>query len=170
MKRLALATLFFVSTAMIAPATTTLAAQGQGQGQNRAQALAIPITGSGGGGTFVGTFQLQRFVANGSALTAVGLLTGTVTDASGKATGIARTLALPAALVDPTCEILHLDLGPLNLDLLGLQIDLSRIVLDITAQSGAGNLLGNLLCGVANLLNNPSGLANNLNRILALLG
>ena len=168
MKRLALATLFFFTTAMIAPAATTLAAQGQGQA--RAQALAIPVTGAGGGGTFAGTFQLQRFVANGSDLTAVGLLTGTVTDAAGKATGIARTLALPAAVVDPTCEILHLDLGPLHLNLLGLEIDLSRIVLDITAQSGAGNLLGNLLCGVANLLNNPSGLADILNRILALLG
>ena len=143
MKRLALATLFFFTTAMIAPAATTLAAQGPGQ--TRSQALAIPVTGAGGGGTFAGTFQLQRFVANGSDLTAVGLLTGTVTDAAGKATGIARTLALPAAVVDPTCEILHLDLGPLHLNLLGLEIDLSRIVLDITAQSGAGNLLGNLL-------------------------
>ena len=70
---------------------------------------------------------------------------------------------------ETTCQILHLDLGPLNLDLLGLQIDLSRIVLDITAQAGAGNLLGNLLCGVANLLNDPGGLARLLNSILDLL-
>jgi len=62
-----------------------------------------------------------------------------------------------------------LDLGPLSLDLLGLQVDLSRVVLDITAQAGAGNLLGNLLCGVANLLNDPSGLAKILNSILDLL-
>jgi hypothetical protein len=55
------------------------------------------------------------------------------------------------------------------LDILGLQVDLSRVILDITAQSGAGNLLGNLLCGVANLLNNPGGLATLLNQILALL-
>jgi hypothetical protein len=46
---------------------------------------------------------------------------------------------------------------------------LSRIVLDITAEAGAGNLLGNLLCSVANLLNDPSGLAKLLNQILALL-
>jgi hypothetical protein len=57
----------------------------------------------------------------------------------------------------------------LSLDLLGLQIDLSRIVLDITAQTGPGNLLGNLLCAVAGLLDDPSGLARLLNQILAAL-
>jgi hypothetical protein len=44
--------------------------------------------------------------------------------------------------------------------------------LTITAQSGSGNLLGNLLCAVAHLLDGgaPLGsLANLLNRILALL-
>jgi hypothetical protein len=55
------------------------------------------------------------------------------------------------------------------LDLLGLQINLSQIVLDITAEAGAGNLLGNLLCAVANLLNDPSGLTRLLNSILDLL-
>jgi hypothetical protein len=166
MQRIALATLFFFATAMMAPGA--LMAQGQTQGTT--QGIAIPVSGTGTAGTFVGTFQLQRFVANGSGVDAVGLLTGTLTSATGVVTSVVRTLAIPAAVVDPTCEILHLDLGPLSLDLLGLNIDLSRIVLDITAQSGAGNLLGNLLCAVANLLNNPSGLANLLNRILAILG
>jgi len=41
-------------------------------------------------------------------------------------------------------------------DLLGLQIDLSRIVLDITAQAGAGNMLGNLLCGLTGILDPPT--------------
>jgi hypothetical protein len=50
-----------------------------------------------------------------------------------------------------------------------LNIDLSRVVLDITAIPGAGNLLGNLLCAVTNLLNNPSGLAQLLNQILDIL-
>ena len=55
------------------------------------------------------------------------------------------------------------------MNLLGLQVNLSRVVLDITAVPGAGNLLGNLLCSVANLLNNPSALAQLLNQILAIL-
>jgi hypothetical protein len=50
------------------------------------------------------------------------------------------------------CPILALDVGPIFLDLLGLQVDLSRIELDIVAIAGEGNLLGNLLCAVAGLL------------------
>jgi hypothetical protein len=40
---------------------------------------------------------------------------------------------------------LAFDALPLDLNLLGLAIHLDRILLDITAQSGPGNLLGNLL-------------------------
>ena len=50
------------------------------------------------------------------------------------------------------CPILHLDLGPLDLNLLGLHVHLNEVVLDITAIPGPGNLLGNLLCAVAALL------------------
>lgn len=50
------------------------------------------------------------------------------------------------------CPILHLEVGEIHLDLLGLDVDTSRICLDITADPGAGNLLGNLLCGVSHLL------------------
>ena len=73
------------------------------------------------------------------------------------------------------CDVLNLVLGPLDLDLLGLQVNLNRVVLNIVAQSGAGNLLGNLLCAVAGLLDGGlSGLlgrlTNLLNRILGRLG
>jgi hypothetical protein len=47
---------------------------------------------------------------------------------------------------------------------------LSEIVLDIAAQSGAGNLLGNLLCSVTGLLDSPGALARLLNQILGILG
>jgi len=89
--------------------------------------------------------------------------------ANGTVTSVIKTVALPAAITNSTCQILHLDLGPLSLDILGLQVNLSRVVLDITAQAGAGNLLGNLLCGVANLLNDPNGLVRLLNSILGAL-
>jgi hypothetical protein len=58
----------------------------------------------------------------------------------------------------------------LNLNLLGLEVDLNQIVLDITGQTGAGNLLGNLLCAIAGLLDSPGGLARLLNQILGVLG
>lgn len=73
----------------------------------------------------------------------------------------------------PVCSILDLDIGAIHLNLLGLVVDLAPIHLDITAQSGPGNLLGNLLCAVANLLNQQSPIAaaitNLLDRINAIL-
>jgi len=52
-----------------------------------------------------------------------------------------------------TTPILDLHINAIHLDLLGLKVDTSNICLDITASSGQGQLLGNLLTGVANLLN-----------------
>ena len=84
------------------------------------------------------------------------------------------TRALPVA---GSCDILHLVLGPLDLNVLGLKVHLDRVVLDVTAQPGSGQLLGNLLCAVAGLLD-PGGtlsgllgqLSTLLNQILGALG
>jgi hypothetical protein len=49
-------------------------------------------------------------------------------------------------------------------------VHLDTVHLVINAESGPGNLLGNLLCAVTNLLNGPAALnaiVNLLNRILA---
>ncbi len=62
--------------------------------------------------------------------------------------------------------MLHLVLGPLHLDLLGLVVHLNRVVLDITAVP-AGGLLGQLLCSVANLLS--GGLGGLLGQLATLL-
>lgn len=70
---------------------------------------------------------------------------------------------------DGSCQILDLVLGPLTLDLLGLEVFLDTVHLNITAQSGPGNLLGNLLCAVAGLLDGPTGVGAVLDRIAALL-
>ncbi|HEY8626509.1 MAG TPA: hypothetical protein VIL82_10920 [Solirubrobacteraceae bacterium] len=40
------------------------------------------------------------------------------------------------------------------------------MILDITAQSGPGNLLGNLLCSVANLLNGQTVVGQELTGLL----
>ena len=147
---------------------TTMLAHPAGAAAPQAAAIAVPVIGSGPASAFAGTFTVQRFATNGSGNLVA--LVGTLTDtATGVVTSIVQTVAIPADATGTTCQILHLDLGPLALNLLGLHVDLSRIVLDITAESGAGNLLGNLLCGVANLLNDPSGLAGLLNRILGAL-
>ena len=57
-------------------------------------------------------------------------------------------------------------LGPLYLNLLGLHVTLNQVDLNITAIPGAGNLLGNLLCSVSNLLNTQSILGNTLTGLL----
>jgi hypothetical protein len=166
MKTLTIATiLLFALSAIGFP--QTVAAQAQGSAPVRS--LSLPVSGTGALGTFTGTFELQRFVTRDGQVMASGLLSGTVSTAAGVVGTLARTVLIPVTVAQTTCDILHLDLGPLNLDLLGLQINLSQIVLDITAEAGAGNLLGNLLCAVANLLNDPSGLTRLLNSILDLL-
>jgi hypothetical protein len=145
--------------ALLVPAATQAAPQ-----------LSIPVTGTpAGGGTFSGVFTITGFAVRDGQVVARGTMSGVLTTATGLAESVLTTVALPIAIGATTCEILHLDIGPIAIDLLGLQVDLSRIVLDITAQAGAGNLLGNLLCAVAGLLDNPGGLARLLNQILAAL-
>lgn len=75
------------------------------------------------------------------------------------------------------CDVLFLDLGPLHLDLLGLNVDLSQVELDVFAEPGSGNLLGNLLCSVAGLLDAPGQgggildtVGNLLDRVTGILG
>lgn len=68
------------------------------------------------------------------------------------------------------CDILTLELEEgVFLDLLGLEVETSPICLDIYAERGQGNLLGNLLCALVGLLDGPAnlqGLVGNLERIL----
>ncbi len=86
------------------------------------------------------------------------------TPLTGGATSVPFT-AVP--ITDPPgCHVLGLTLGPLHLDLLGLVVDLNQVNLNITAQPGPGNLLGNLLCAVTNLLNNTGGLGAALTNLL----
>jgi len=128
-----------------------------------------------GGGSLTGTLQVTQFLVQGGQLVAKGLLTGVLTDASSithTITNLAVTLPVDLLQTTGTCQILHLVLGPLNLDLLGLQVTTDRIVADITAQSGSGKLLGNLLCQVAHLLDSGgaiSKLVQTLNKILGQL-
>jgi hypothetical protein len=110
-----------------------------------------------------------------------GLLNGVVHNANGSTStfsvlrtvrvksinGVPASSGRSAAQARATCDVLHLVLAPLDLDLLGLQVHLDRVVLDIVAVSGAGNLLGNLLCAVTGLLD--GGVGGALGRLVRLL-
>lgn len=52
----------------------------------------------------------------------------------------------------PACDVLYLDLQPIHLNLLGLDLQTSRITLDLKGIPGSGNLLGNLICDLSHLL------------------
>src|SRR5580692_11046602 len=162
--------------------TTANAAQGPAGGSTAAAAkkaasdVTSNVTGtfknSDGTGTFAGTFTPKKFSVVNGTLEA----TGTLTNADGSTVGtVGQTATMPvntaAAAADPAgCGILNLVLGPLNLNLLGLVVTLNQVHLNITAVPGVGNLLGNLLCAVANLLNGTGSLSEIstlLNEILA---
>jgi len=75
-------------------------------------------------------------------------------------------------------QVLHLALGPVDLNLLGLEVHLDNcndgpVTVDITAQSGPGNLLGNLLGGLSHLLDsnaNTGALLNKLGKVAREIG
>lgn len=147
----------------------------------------MPVTGTlSDGGTFKGKVTITEFgytqVGDRVALTVSGVLKGTaitndgvVEDISQPFTSVRASLAQSAGSagagfqLQATCDILDLDIGPIHLDLLGLVVDLSAIHLDITAVSGPGNLLGNLLCALAGLLDPGGFLIGLLDALTALL-
>ena len=136
-----------------------------------------------------GKFYPLKFRKNDGRIRVRGLLNGVVHNDNGsrstfsamrtmrvkRINGVpAHSLSADAAAAAARCDILHLVLAPLDLDLLGLQVHLDRVRLDIVAVSGPGNLLGNLLCAVVRLLDDPldgliGRLTSLLNRILAVL-
>ena len=132
----------------------------------------IPVEGTIPGGTFEGVLTITELTLDEGQLLASGVLEGTA-DVGGILTEITQIFTdLPVSLLNPdaaACDILFLDIGPIFLDLLGLQVDLSQITLDVDAVPGAGNLLGNLLCAVAGLLDGPNPIGNLLNNLLGII-
>jgi len=151
----------------------------------------IPIHGvAKNGKQFKGTYAIQRYIARGGKAYAVGTLKGTL-----KGRHVTRyNVMMPAKLAGPlatssaqvrkaavACTVLNLQLGPIDLNLLGLRVQLFGgtnpaaplpVSLLITAVPGNGNLLGNLLCGLTGALNQPgvlSQLSSNLSQLTATL-
>lgn len=137
-----------------------------------------PAKYNGVAGTFTGTAQVTHIDAVGKQLVASGVVNGTFTSTDGSVTQTFSGLPFAGVPLDPpaSCTILNLTLGPINLNLLGLVVQTNMIHLTITAVPGPGNLLGNLLCAVANLLNGTgtggglsTAIQNLLNQINAIL-
>jgi len=125
--------------------------------------LAHALDGGGTLGGFLGGLSSTDLGSLTSGLTS--LLNGGL----GALTNVANTTVLPST----TTNILHLSVGPVDLNVLGLQVTLDNchngpVTVDINAVSGSGNLLGNLLGRVAHLADAPN--LNALDHALAQLG
>jgi hypothetical protein len=138
---------------------------------NKLQDVFVRGTASDGG-TFRGRLDINRFFVNDAGqLRGAGDLSGKVRNSAGEVTEefANERVRFPVGVstgvgpLQPDCPILHLEIGPIDLDLLGLVIHVDEIVIDITAEPGPGNLLGNLLCAIAHLLDgDPTGTVNDI--------
>jgi hypothetical protein len=136
-----------------------------------------------------GTYTIGRFTrARGGRYRGRLVAVGTVRARRGGRRATKRRVVVPARLLTPaqtsqipqpipgTCQVLVLDLRPITLNVLGLLVRTSRIVVRIDAVPSTlpgGGLLGDLLCGITNLLNpqraSTGERAAALNAILALV-
>jgi hypothetical protein len=168
-----------LTTVGVAPATaapgdwTTVAKTAEGKMKSK-------IVGETSTGRKVtGSFKPKRFVEKDGQVFAKGVIRGAFETKSGATKKFKVKRAVPVKKANGTllnaraakadCDVLNLVLGPLDLDVLGLTVNLNRIVLDIVAVSGAGNLLGNLLCAVVGLLDGGGLLGNLLGQVTDLL-
>lgn len=140
-----------------------------------------------GGADVTGSFTPVKFVKRNGKVFAKGLLAGEIQHKGGRTTQFSGLERMRVKTINgepakagrlsakATCDVLNLVLAPLDLDVLGLQVHLDRVVLNIVAVSGPGKLLGNLLCDVVGLLDGGldgllGRLTRLLNRILSALG
>jgi hypothetical protein len=158
---------------------------GKGSSAPAAAKLIVPLTGTVvSGGTFTGSFSISRFENRSGTIHAVGMVSGVVIGPSAR-TGISGPLALPvtvtadqplatrSALVAQAqvpCEI-HLSFGGLTLNLFGVDVTLTPVMIDLVAGSGPlGNIIGQI-CTLLNTVGDVVGLVTNLlNTLLGLLG
>jgi hypothetical protein len=176
------------STAQDTPTQETAA----GEQTLQQKALVKPVTGSVDGTAFSGQLRVVQFIAKDDKIFAVANLTDVTGNLSSSTINALQggSYQLPVDFSQPqqtsgsgsssealvSCDVLFLQLGPLDLDLLGLVVHLDQVTLDIDAVSDAGNLLGNLLCAIVGLLDPLSFLQNILqivtllNQVIGLIG
>ena len=171
--------------------------------------LSLPAAGTfQAGGEFKGSISINRFERRGTAIVAIGFVTGVLSRGGVPlGTAVAGELAIPvrvssggisiardrvpaavpangrlmrvalspdmssSAVFRPvqaeTCPVLNIALGPVTVDLLGLQVALSAVTLDLTGV--VGTPLGDLVCSASDLLGQVGAVVNLLNSILGLV-
>jgi hypothetical protein len=156
--------------------------------------VSVPITGNARqGGNLTGTFTILQFVNMGTATNPQLGAVGTLAARTARGDTVVSQIVMPVVATTraaaatstggPTiqqveCEILDLVLGPLDLNLAGLEIHLDTVHLLITADPTGGllgSLLSGLLCGgglgglLGDLIGNLEDILAILNNLLAIL-
>jgi len=130
-------------------------------------ALATPGTSNGAAGQAAATpmgkvgmrLTVNRFLKSGHGLVANGRAVATYTSTNGTktvrsvpfkahATVLRHGRTLASASQTTTCPVLSLEIDQLSLDLLGLHVDLSKVILTVTADPNGGTL-GKLFCSLS---------------------
>jgi hypothetical protein len=152
LKRLAFLLTAFAAAVLCVSATTATATPA------KATQVSAPAQAQAATGTVAVKFTIQKFVKTRHSLTALGTVFATFTPSDGSA---ATTVKQPFSAKVTTaarlfsgasstrvCNVLNLTLDKLSLNLLGLHVDLDKVILNITANS-RGGVLGSLFCSLA---------------------
>jgi hypothetical protein len=113
--------------------------------------LPVPITGVADlGGTFRGTMLIERFVPAGSGIAAVGTVTGALS-ANGAVRNVVVQATMPLdvaasrarlntdpALAQASCDVLHVELDGISINVLGSTVGLAPVAFDIASAIQAG--------------------------------
>jgi hypothetical protein len=144
----------------------------------------LPITGTTpSGAVFAGTLTFEAFIAQENKVFAMVLVSGSLTGPAGVPLGTTLVRVAVPMKVEPgfqalsgnreanmqrqPCDVLHLEVGAVNLNVLGLQVTTLPIGIDLVGEEG---VLGQLICVILETLGNVIGLVDLLNQLLGLLG
>lgn len=97
---------------------------------------ALPATGSfgspsGSGGTFVGSYRLERCLAQFGQLAAAGVFTGELVDSRGARLGVGARRTTVAVHAQRTGRGLEVQLGPVDVNLLGFLVTIDELSIDV---------------------------------------
>jgi hypothetical protein len=118
---------------------------------------------------FSSTLEVTEFIVENELLVAIGLFT--VTDFEGNMETVPAKLPVNSMSANAACSVLTVTLGPLNLQVLGMTLNVETLQL-VTVANPEKGFNEVLLCGVVDAFNNADLdlVAMMLNEVLALFG